>query len=166
MIKLGMKKTFSILFKKSSLLNLLIFSVISILSTSTFFMRSSGNHILQIILCCLAFSLLLGYAIKTAHLYILNNCEEIELPTWNINILNYIKYSFSFIFILIIFQLIYSPIYLIHIEWLSIILQLLCLFIFSFVGPCSAIIYAKDLKIKDALNYKIYYYNTSKILRI
>jgi len=150
-------KPLKVIFKKESLLNLFIFSIVNILNTSAFFLPYSKNHIPATIFYCITFFLLVGYVIETTYLYISNNCEEIKLPTWNINIIKYFKYSFSFLFILLIFELIFSPIYLIHLKWLSIILQLLCVFTFSIIGPCSAVIYAKNLKIKEALNYKTYY---------
>lgn len=140
------------------LLNLFIFSIINILYTSTFFMWNSGHEVLQIIFGCITISLLVGYIVETAHLHISNNCEKLELPAWNINILKYIKYSLPLMLVLTMFNLILYAVSIIPIQLLSGILQLLAAFLLSFIVPCCIIIYAKNLKLKDTLNFKIYYH--------
>jgi len=145
-MNLNIKKIFSILFKKSSLFNLLIFSLLNILSTSAFFAPIAYNVIIGTIFYVITISLLIGYITETTHLFILNNFEEIELPKWNLNILKYLKHSFSLVLIFIIFELIFYFISLIPFKFLSDILQLLYIFILTFIVPCSVIIYAKNLK--------------------
>lgn len=141
-----------------NLLNFFIFSIINILYTSTFFMWNSGLEILQITLGCITIFFLVGYMIETTHLHISNNCEKLELPAWSINIVKYIKYSLSLMLVLTMFNLILYIVSIIPIQLLSGILQLLAIFLLSFIVPCCIIIYAKNLKLKETLNFKIYYH--------
>lgn len=141
-----------------TLWNFFIFSIINVLYTSTFFMWNSGHEVLQIIFGCITISLLVGYIVETAHLHISNNCEKLELPAWNINIIKYIKYSLSLVLVLTMFNLTLYVVSVIPIQLLSGILQLLAVFLLSFIVPCCIIIYAKNLKLKETLNFKIYYH--------
>lgn len=150
-------KPLKIMFKKESLLNLFILCIINFLSIIAFFSPLFNNHILDPIPYFILVCILMGYIIETSHLYILNNCEEINLPAWNINILKYLKHALYLILILTIFNLILSLLSFLPVKILSDTLQLLAVLILSFVIPCCIIIYAKNLKIKDVLNYKLYY---------
>lgn len=152
-MQLNIKKTFSIL------LSLLIFLIINLINTYALFVgfHSSINIILRTIFYFITIFVLVGYMIEVTHSFISSNCQEIKLSTLNLDILKYLKHTTYLMFVLTIFNLILAVVSVFPIKFLSDILQLLIVFIISFIIPCGVIIYAKNLKIKDTLNYKIYY---------
>ncbi len=152
-MKLDIKKAFFLLFNKESLLSLLIFSLISIANTYSFYLPNLDNGFGMIILYLITTFLLLGYIIETVHIAILNNDEKIKLPDWNINILRYFKHSFLIIIVIIIYQLI-----LVLISFaLPLTFETLNAITISIVFPLVIVVYSKNYKIQEALDYKLYF---------
>ncbi|HSA05748.1 MAG TPA: hypothetical protein P5556_01055 [Candidatus Gastranaerophilales bacterium] len=149
---LNIKKPFFILFNKDSLFNLLIFSIISILNTYSFFLPTFMNVVIMGILFFTTIALLFGYIVETVHISIKNCEEKINLPSWKLNILTYLKHSFSLIVILIIYQLIITLITYV----ISVPFENLDKIIFSLIFPLIIIMYAKNFKILEALNCNLY----------